>query len=53
MAGGHGGSPHSASSAFSITSGSAGWIQYWPRAMSWPARPKLIAWMIGWISDEA
>ncbi len=26
--GGHGGSPHSASSAFSITSGSAGWIQY-------------------------
>ena len=32
--GGHGGSPHNASSAFSITSGSAGWIQYWPRAMS-------------------
>ena len=32
--GGHGGSPHSANNAFSITSGSAGWIQYWPRAMS-------------------
>ncbi len=42
-AGGHGGSPQSASSAFSMTSGSAGWIQYWPRAMSWAPSPKLIA----------
>jgi len=52
-AGGHGGSPQSASRAFSITSGSAGWIQYWPRAMSWAPSPKLIAWMSDWINDDA
>ena len=36
-----------------MTSGSAGWIQYWPRAMSCAVRPKLIAWISGWISDDA
>ena len=36
-----------------MTSGSAGWIQYWPRAMSWAGRPKLIACTTGWISDDA
>ncbi len=53
LGGGHAGSPHRASSAFSITSGRAGWIQYCPRAMSWPPSPKLIAWISGWINDEA
>ncbi len=50
---GQGGSPQSASSAFSTTSGSAGWIQYWPRAMSCAGRSNAIAWINGWISDDA
>ncbi len=33
--------------AFSTTSGSAGWIQYWPRAISGAVNPKLIAWISG------
>ena len=39
--------------AFSTTSVSAGWIQYCPRAISATPRPKLMAWIRGWISVEA
>ena len=41
------------SSAFSTTSESAGWIQYWPGATSFAVWPRLIAWMMGWMSDDA
>ncbi len=32
---------------------SAGWIQYWPRAIVGTSRPVAIAWMSGWISTDA
>ena len=41
------------SSAFSTTSAIAGWIQYWPRAIALAGVPKLIAWISGWMSDDA
>lgn len=43
----------SPSSAFSTTSGSAGWIQYWPVAISRAPSPNDIAWISGWITDDA
>ena len=34
------------------SSGSAGWIQYWPRAISVAVSPNDIAWISGWITDR-
>ena len=39
--------------AFSMTSDSAGWIQYWPLATSPAGWPKAAAWMSGWMSEDA
>ena len=44
---------HSWSSAFSMISGSAGWIQYWPSATWRAVWPSDIAWMSGWITVAA